>query len=225
MGKIFFLINSLKEFNFNEEIKNYLSNYSVTVGESLPRNIKEYELIVIWNFRKIINNIPDNRNIMIFHSSELPDGKGWAPIYHNIARGLKFHTVSGILANEKVDSGDIVVMAKFPLKDTYTATLVRKWDKEICILLVKKVLEHFENRVISGKKQKGEGTFYPKREPSDNYIPFDSRISDVINHLRACEEQHPAHFFYKNTKYIVSIKPEKEPEFPKNLKITFFDNT
>jgi methionyl-tRNA formyltransferase len=205
-------------------VKKHLNEISVTVGDSLPEHTDEYDLIVLWSYRKIIKNVPSGKNIILFHSSDLPDGKGWAPIYYSIRSGLEYFTISGILADQRVDSGDIVVKAKFRIKDNYTAEHIRKWDHEISIILIKKILERFANGKIRGKKQEGVGTSNPRRKPDENRIELKSRFEQTINHLRACEKSHPAFFYYNQTKYNIIIEPEMEPDFPADLKIKFYDS-
>lgn len=224
MKQVFFLVNKIDEFNFCQYVEKHLNEISVTVGDSLPEHTDEYDLIVLWSYRKIIKNIPSGKNIILFHSSDLPDGKGWAPIYYSIRSGLEHFTISGILADERVDSGDIIVKAKFRIKDNYTAEHIRKWDHEISIILVKKILERFANGKIKGGKQEGVGTSNPRRKPDENKIDLKSRFEQTINHLRACEKNHPAFFYYNQTKYSITIEPEIEPEFPADLKIKFYDS-
>ncbi len=224
MKRVFFLVNKLEEFNFCQYVEKHLNEISVTVGDLLPEHTNEYDLIVLWSYRKIIKNVPSGKNIILFHSSDLPDGKGWAPIYYSIHSGLEYFTISGILAGERVDSGDIIVKAKFRIKDNYTAEHIRRWDHEISIILIKKILERFANGKIRGKKQEGVGTSNPRRKPDENRIDLKSRFEQTINHLRACEKNHPAFFYYNQTKYNITIEPEMEPGFPTDLKIKFYDS-
>jgi len=224
MKRVFFLINGLDEFDFLKHVEKYLSGVSVTVGDSLPQHANEYDLIVLWSYRKIIRDV-SSKNIILFHSTNLPEGKGWAPIYYSISSGQKYFTISGILADEKVDSGDIIVKARFKIKDNYTAEHIRNWDDEISVMLVKKILQRFANKKIKGKKQIGRETTNPRRRPEDNKIDRKSRFDEIINHLRACEKNHPAFFYYKKTKYNIIIEPDIRPEFPSDLKIVFYDST
>jgi methionyl-tRNA formyltransferase len=224
MKKVFFLVNNLGEFNFSELIKKYLDDVSVTVGESLPEHTEEYDLIVLWNYLNIIPNISDKKNIIIFHSSDLPEGKGWAPIYFTLSKGKEFFVISGILAGEGVDTGDIIVKATFKIKDNYTAEFIRKCDSGISIMLTKEILMRFEGRELKGMKQTSEGSYYPRRRPEDNKVAMDSSLNDIFNHLRGCEKRHPAFFYFNQTKYLISIEPEVKPEFPEDLLITYFDN-
>lgn len=224
MKRVFFLVNKLDEFDFLQYVKKHLNEISITVGDLLPKHTDEYDLIVFWSYRKIIKNIPSGKNMILFHSSDLPDGKGWAPIYHSIYSGQEYFIITGILADERVDSGDIIIKAKFRIKDNYTAEHIRKWDHEISIILIKKILERFARGEIRGKKQEGADTSNSRRKPDENRIDLKSRFEQTINHLRACEKNHPAFFYYNQTKYNITIEPETEPDFPADLKIKFYDS-
>lgn len=222
MKKIFFLLNDLNEFDFNEFIQKYLKKIDVSIGTTLPAQNENFDLIILWNYRKIIKNI-SKKNIILFHSSDLPDGKGWAPIYYAIKNRKKNYVISCIFAENKVDSGNIIVQAKFQIKDNHTAEFIRKLDSEISIILIKKILIRFNKKQILGKKQIGKISYNSRRNLEDNKIDVNTKFSSNIDHLRACEKKHPA-FFYKNkTKYLVFVEPEKKPNFPKDLKINFFD--
>jgi len=169
-------------------------------------------------------NISERKNVIIFHGSNLPLGKGWAPIYYTLVENLPNYTITGILPADKVDSGDIVVRAKFSIKDNYTAENIREFDNEISILLIKKILERFSNNHLKGKKQTGPESYYQRRYPKDNEIKINSKISEIFNHLRACESSHPAFFYYNKTKYLIYIEGEEKPTFPDDLELEFFDN-
>lgn len=223
MKKVFFLVNTLSEFVFGSLIEKYLLDVHVSVGESLPQHSEEYDLIVLWNYRKIIKGVQDKKNIIIFHSADLPEGRGWAPIYYSISNNKEFYVVSGILAGEGVDTGDIIVKARFRIRDNYTAEMIRQWDNEISISLIKDILKRFDGKELKGIKQEGKASTYSRRTPKDNEVRVDLPLSDIINHLRACEKQHPAFFYFNKIKYFIKIEPEYKAEFPDDLEIIFPD--
>ena len=218
--KIIFVVNNLKEFQCKTYIKKHLRSVDYTVKRNFPKDPTKYRLVILWNYRKIVKNIENRNNIILFHSSDLPKGKGWAPIYNAVYNEDKYYTISGIFAADKVDSGDIIIQAKFRIRPNYTAEFVRKLDDEISIMMIRKILKKFKNKNIEGKKQKGKSTFYKRRTPKDNEL----KGKKVINHLRACEKHHPAFFYYKKEKFIVTIYPEKPPTFPSDLQISFKKN-
>lgn len=224
MKKVFFLLNKISEFNFTDLLEKYISDCEVTIGESLPGHTEDYDLIVLWNYRKILQNVAGKKNIILFHSSDLPEGKGWAPIYNAISRGKEYYVISGVFADTKVDSGNIIIKARFKIRDDYTAEYIREWDSEITIRLIKEILIRFDNSEIKGMEQTGNDSFYPKRKPEDNEIKLDEKFGEVINKLRACEKSHPAFFVHRGQKYNVLIEPWDAPKFPEDLQIEFYDD-
>lgn len=223
MKKLFILVNKLIEFDCLPYVDKYLADVDVSIGEHLPVITDDYDLIVLWNYHKIISNLTEKNRIVVFHSSNLPQGKGWAPIYHTIANGEKYYTVTGIIVNEQIDAGDVLIKARFKMQDNYFADQIRDWDNRIMLILTGKILSNYSGK-NRGAVQKGQESFYPRRYAADNEIPLDVNFRNIINHLRACETAHPAFFWLNDTKYNVYIEPETKAEFPSDLEIEFYGN-
>jgi len=221
MNRIFFLVNRLAEFDFAEFLSKHLKECLVTVGETMPSHPDEFRLVVLWSYRKILREIPPNVNVILFHSSDLPDGKGWAPIYHAMADGYDAHTICGIFAAPEVDNGDIIVKARFRIQPYHTASILRLFDKEISIMMIATILQRFRDSPIIGMPQVGIGSYRPKRRPKDNEIDISRPFVELIPHLRACEKRSPAYFVKQGHKYYVEVVPEREAQFPDDLEITF----
>ena len=222
MKKVFFLVNKISEFNFNDLLEKYISDCKVTIGENLPSHSEDYDLIVLWNYRKILQNVAGKKNIILFHGSDLPEGKGWAPIFNSIRSGNPFYVISGLFADQHVDSGDIIVKARFKIQDNYTAEFIRQLDSEISIRLIKDILLKFQGTEIKGKKQGGSGSFNSRRKPEDNEVRLNAKLEEIIDHLRACEKSHPAFFLYRGIKYRIHIEPFVSPPFPEDLEVNFY---
>ena len=221
MKKIFFLLNDLSDFKAQRYCDKYLSDYVVSMGLELPNNPSDFSLIVPWNYQKVIKNYQFN-NIVIFHSSDLPSGKGWAPIFNAFNKNLKYYVVSAVLLSERVDSGDIIAKAKFLIKNTYTAEIIRKIDEEIVLMMVAKIVERFDGKELTGLEQNSlDESFYIRRYQKDNEVNGDDNLNNLIHKLKGCEKSHPAFFTYKGDDFIISIKPKIKPSFPEDLQIIF----
>lgn len=222
MKKLYILVNKLSEFSSFQYVEEYLNDVLVSIGESFPQNNDEYDLILLWNYKNIIRELGSKSNVVVFHSSDLPRGKGWAPIYYTIANKEEYYTVTGILANEQVDAGNILVKARFKMKDNYTADQLRDWDNRIMLMLSRELIHKQTAGGFGGMPQEGAETFYKRRKPEDNEVNTDETLGSMLNHLRACELQHPAFFWFNNTKYFIYICPEIKSEFPTDLEIEFY---
>ncbi len=220
--KVFFLVNAMSEFDFHELCREILSDVTVSAGDRLPASLDDYDLVVLWCYRKIVPGLASRRNVMVFHSSDLPDGKGWAPIYYAIAQRRPYFTITGIRPDDEMDSGDVVVKARFRLQADHTAAIVRQWDKRITVMLIAHVLERFDGRPITGVPQRSGGSVSLRRRPDDSAVSLDARLEDIVDHLKACESSHPAYFILEGKKMILHVAPAEPPAFPNDLEVEFF---
>ena len=66
-----------------------------------------------WIFNAKIRKIAP---CLILHPSKLPEFRGGSPIQNQLLKGVKNSAVSIILAEDKIDSGDIFFQKKISLK-------------------------------------------------------------------------------------------------------------
>lgn len=223
MKKVFFLVNSMTEFDFGETLAELLPGVDARAGDAFPEDADAYGLIVLWSVRKLLPQASGKGNVIVFHSSDLPQGKGWAPVYNAIARGHERFTISGILPVDEADAGDIVVKASFKLHPAHTAESVRAVDHRLCIMMVGELLRRFPDGRLRGRKQSGPDSWYPRRKPADGALDPSRPLLELMPHLRACEPRHPAFFEYQGVKYLVQVTPENPPPFPDDVEYEFYD--
>lgn len=225
MGAVHFVIESDQAFFPRHLVDKYLIRYMVSVSSELPRHPERYRLIVLWNLRKVVTNLPGTANIVVFHSSDLPKGRGWAPIYHALASGEREHVITGMLAGTKVDAGDVIAKARFTILPSYTADNLRPIDEEVCVMMAAEILERFESRQIEATPQSGEPTYNKRRMPSDSQVDPGRTLIDLVPHIRACSSAYPAYFDWNGCRYHISLEPRETPAFPTDLKIEFPSGT
>ncbi|EOB2070111.1 formyltransferase family protein [Campylobacter coli] len=51
--------------------------------------------------------LKNNTHNIVIHASNLPQGKGWSPFFHQVIEGKNEITFSLFEADDKVDNGDI----------------------------------------------------------------------------------------------------------------------
>ena len=222
---IYILLNNLNEFGFEELLDFYLpaDRFDVTISETFPDNPFIYQLIVPWNYRKIITQAEQAGNVVVMHASNLPEGRGWAPIYHTFYEQKSEYILSGIFAVSEVDTGNVIVRARFPIEAGYTAPFLRIVDEELSLLLISKILEHWPEGNPTGIKQVGQSSYRDRRYPKDNQIDITDSLEKLIPHLRGVESKNPAFFIYNNVKYLIKIQPESFPSKPKEVIIEYPD--
>jgi methionyl-tRNA formyltransferase len=224
MSRVLFVVNEPCDYDFGPLIERHLCGWQTQIATTMPDDCSLYRLIVLWSYKRIIENIPEPNNVVIFHSSALPAGRGWAPIYHAIVENDNYYTISAILAAPEVDAGDIVLRVRFPMLPSYTATTLRRFDHEASIMGARRILERFRDRRIVGMPQRGPSTYRKRRYPVDNRIDVERRFRELIPMLRACEPSAPAFFEFDGVRYLVTVTPESETEFPEKIEFQFLED-
>ncbi len=221
--RVCILLNSLDEFDFEELLHRYLpaDRFEVDFAETFPDDPAKFQIIVPWSYRKIIKEAEQAGNVVVMHSSDLPEGRGWAPIYYAFSEQKTEYVISGVFAANDVDSGNVIVRARFPLDARYTASFIRKLDEELSLLLVARILEQWPEGNLVGIKQSGIGSYRERRYPRDNEIDISKSLETLIPHLRGVETKNPAFFFYSDVKYLIEIRPESVPNKPQQVTIEY----
>jgi len=206
--KIGFLIdknnNWIEKFLKKENFKNNLK-YKFKIFNNYLK-IKNYDVVFILGYTKILDKkfLKKNKYNLIVHESNLPKGKGFAPVQWQILKNKNNIPVCLIKAENKVDSGKIFEKIFFKLDGTELYDEIREKQAKATFSIIKRFLKKFPK--IFSKRQVGKTTFYQRRYPKDNLLNINKSIKDNFNLLRiASNELSPSYFRYKSKKYIINI--------------------
>lgn len=94
----------------NQQIKNSKLFYNHT-------EIFNFDIVFILSYHKIIdkNFLKHNKHNIVIHASNLPQGKGWAPLFHQVIEGKNEIAFSLFEADDKADNGDIYLQKNLKL--------------------------------------------------------------------------------------------------------------
>ena len=212
MYKIAFLLDKKnnwikKYFKKNKFISNKNFRFIFIYDEKL---IKNFDVLFIINYTKIINQniLKLSKLNLLIHESNLPKGKGFAPVQWQILNNKSKIPVKLIEATQKVDSGDIYGETNFTVKKTYLNDEIREQQANASIKLISNFLKKYPK--IKKKKQKGEETFYLRRTKKDSELNPNKTILDNFNLMRICDnKKYPAFFRYKNEFFYIKIYKKK----------------
>ena len=209
--KIGFLIdktnNWIEKFLKKENFKNN-PKYKFKIFDNHLK-IKNYDVLFILGYTKILDKkfLKKNKYNLIIHESNLPKGKGFAPVQWQILKNKKNIPVCLIKAENNVDSGEIFEKIFFKLDGTELYDEIRKKQAKATFSIIKRFLKKFPK--IFPKKQVGKSTFYRRRYPKDNLLNINKSIKDNFDLLRiGNNELFPSHFHYRSIKYIIKIFKE-----------------
>ena len=217
LTKICLIFNSLDEISSTHLISRYLpaNQFDVTITTTFPENPENFTIIVPFSYRKIISEELLSPNVVIFHSSALPHGRGWAPIAYTILEKQPIYTLTGLIASREVDCGDILVSASFPMMPNYTAPFLRLIDHQIMFYLIGKVALNWHLLQGNGVPQDQILPIRKRRNPSDSCVDLNQPLIEILPLLRAAESSYPVYCFYDNVKYLISALPDPSPSLPK----------
>lgn len=176
-------------------------------------DIKEsFDVLFILSYHKIIPEeiLKKNRHNIVIHESDLPKGKGWAPLFWQILEGKNKIVFSMFEATKGIDSGNIYMKKVLKLNGYELNAEIRKKQasliKEMCIEFIKNY-EKYKNPT----PQVGEESFYPKRAPKDSELDINKTIKEQFNLLRIVDnKEYPAFFTIDGHKYILTIRKADE---------------
>lgn len=221
--RICILLNDLDEFDFAGLVDRFLpaDKFKVDVVASFPPEPTQFEMIVPWSYRRVIKPSELSGNVIVLHSSPLPEGRGFSPIYYAFSEEKREYVISAIRATIEVDAGDIIAQVRFRIEASYTAPFVRKLDQELSMRLIVKLLEYWPDGKVDGIKQKGVGSYRNRRYPKDSELDVTKKLETLVPCMRGVEPKHPAFFYYNKVKYFVQIWPENPPNKPAEIFVNY----
>jgi methionyl-tRNA formyltransferase len=169
-----------------------------------------FPVVFILSYFKIIDKeaLKKHKHNLVVHASDLPKGRGWAPLFWQILEGKSKIPIVLFEATEKVDSGDVYIKDYIKFEGHELHDEIREKQAEKTIELCLKFLDEYGK--LKPKKQKGTPTFYRRRTPADSELNINETIKKQFNLLRIVNnEEFPAFFYYKGYKYILKIYKEK----------------
>ena len=142
---------------------------------------------------------------VVFHSSDLPNMRGWAPIYNTMVQNRPL-VQSLLWVDKEVDAGNLIAKAHYPLEGNELEAEVRAIDDLLTETLFRSAIPKLLEGNIVGKPQpNGEETWCPRRKPDDSIISVDSTVAEIFDHIRALPENAPAFFEHKGRKYTLTL--------------------
>ena len=207
--KIAFLLDNTNNWILKYLTKSELLKKNNKYNPKIFMNFKKiinYDLVFILNYTKILkpNFLKKNKLNLVVHSSDLPKGKGLAPIQWQILEGKNKIYTSLFEAVEKYDSGRIFEKDYMLLKGTELYNEIRYHQTKLIIKIIKKFLKKYPN--IKPKRQVGKSTFYRRRYKSDSKLNINFSIKKSFNQMRiANNEKWPSFFYFKKKKFIIKI--------------------
>lgn len=192
--------------NFLEEIEKLGNDVKVFETEE---SLSTADITAFISCTRLVSpdGLSKSKSNIVCHPSDLPEGRGFSPIAWEILNNKDKITFTLFEANEKADEGVIYSKQIYNLTGNELSDDLRQIQSEITYNMILDYIKKYPNN--NSYSQIGEGTWYPKRTPSDSELDTNKTILEQINLLRIVDNQYyPAFFYYKDAKYILKIYKE-----------------
>ena len=197
-------------WNTNENFINQLKKLGHTVGVYKNEFIMpNADISAFISCTKLVSSdgLKKSNSNIVCHPSNLPEGKGFEPIAWDVLKGKNKLTFTLFEANSEADEGLIYDKNTIDLSGTELSDDLRKIQAETTYDMILKYISRYPNN--KSFPQEGRGSWYRKRTPKDSELDINKSIKEQINLLRIVDNNiYPAFFFYKNQKFVITIKKE-----------------
>ena len=145
-----------------------------------------------------------NKHNIVVHESDLPKGRGFAPMAWQILEGANRIPVCLIEAGKAADAGDILMRDEIVLNGYELCDELRMIQGEKTIEMCLSFIDNYEK--IIKVKQIGVPSYNKRRYPIDSRLDLNKTLGEQFNLLRVSDnERYPAFFEINNNRYILKI--------------------
>lgn len=146
-----------------------------------------------------------NRVNLVVHESDLPKGRGFAPVAWSILGGAQEIPVCLIEAADEADAGPVVLRDVMRFEGHELNDEIRDAQGRMTVTLCRRYLEAAVAPV--GVSQTGEPSWLPRRRPADSELDVDRTIAEQFNLLRIVDnDRYPAFFRMAGKRYRLRIE-------------------
>ncbi len=191
------------DLDFRKDIK--VSNFYE------EKEIKEFDVVFVLGFTRILKKdfLQSNDQVLICHESNLPLGKGFAPIQWQILEGKNKIVFSLLEASEEFDCGDIIEQMELNLDGTELYDEIRSKQAKLTFELIARFIRNYPN--YKKRKQFGKSTYYRRRGIIDSELDINLSIKELFPLLRIVNNKDwPGFFRVNGVKYTIKIYKEDE---------------
>lgn len=169
-----------------------------------------HDIVFMLSYFDVLSHqqLKKHKKYLVIHESDLPKGRGWAPLFWQVLEGKKKIPVVLFEAIAGVDRGlvylkDTILLHGHELYDEIRCLQAEK-TCEMCLYFLK------NHKHLEANSQKGRVTTYRQRTPRDSELRVDRNIRDQFNLLRIVNnKEFPAFFNFRGHKYTIRITKDE----------------
>ena len=150
-----------------------------------------------------------NKINLVVHESDLPRGRGFAPVAWQILEGQNTIPIVLFEARTEADSGPVFLKDKIVLMGHELMNDIRVLQGKKTVSLCRDFVRRYPN--LKGAEQKGQSTAYSRRRPANSKLDIDKTLREQFSLLRTVDnERFPAYFDINGYRYTIRIEKKEE---------------
>jgi len=197
-------------------LENYIEQFSKKLdGASIYYSHKDiedkYDVLFLLGYNQLVDKdlLNNNKHNIVIHESNLPKGKGWAPLFWQVLEGKNEIFFTMFEADSGFDSGDIYMQDILKLNGYELNETLRKKQANKTIEMCLEFVKNYSKYIIP-IEQTGRESYYRKRNAQDSQLDINKTIKQQFNLLRIVNnDQYPAFFEINGHKYTLKIEHDK----------------
>lgn len=181
----------------------HLVRVSHRVEQALPA-----DFCFCLSFSRLVSAVTRQRyrHTLVVHESDLPQGRGWAPMTWQILEGKNRIPVTLIEAVDDLDAGPIYLQEWVELNGTELNTEWRALQAQATQHLCRQWVQAYPAIAESARHQEAGGSTYARRRPGDSRLDPAKTLAEQFNLLRVVDNKsYPAFFEHAGARYKISI--------------------
>lgn len=196
--------------NYAKKLSAKLADAPVYLDHTKINN--SYDIVFILSYHRLIDRefLLKHKHNIVIHESDLPLGKGWAPLFWQILEGKNEIVFTMFEAADGVDNGDVYMKKTLQLTGTELNEELRKKQADLTIQMCQEFINQYDT-FKQTTPQTGSESFYSKRTPQDSELDINKTIKEQFNLLRIVNNnEYPAFFELDGYRYRLTIELDND---------------
>lgn len=136
------------------------------------------KIFVPFYSKKIPKEIYEKYEVIIFHMTDVPYGRGGSPLQNLIKRGHSLTKIAALQCTDNLDAGDVYLKEMLSLDGTAEEIYKRAG------LIIEDMMWRIAKMNIVPKPQIGTVTKFKRRKPAQSEIVTECGLTELYDHIR-----------------------------------------
>jgi methionyl-tRNA formyltransferase len=173
-----------------------------------PQDLPQGEIAFFLGCYSLVKapELAKHKHNVVVHASDLPKGRGWAPLAWQILEGKNEVPIVMFEAQTGMDTGNIYLKDTLVFEGHELSDEIRQAQAEKTLAMCHTFLAQYPTILEVQQEQQGEPTFYQRRTSESSRLDIHRTLAEQFQLLRIVDNQdYPAFFEHQGHRYTLTI--------------------